>query len=103
MKGHSGVCVSAKRASSDAWNTLMPGTGGQTARYPAREVKIKTYGVGSTGSGAHGYKAKPARLLQRALADRAGVNIAVKARQAAAVEARARPPVVIQGLLGASA
>lgn len=64
-------------------------------------IKLKRGGTGGTGgSGPTGYKTKPSRLLHRALAERVGVNLIVKARQAEQRKRKLTPPRVIQGLLG---
>jgi len=87
----------------------MKGKGGVTAspnrvRSGDLTVKIKRGGVGGTGgAGPTGYKTKPSRLLHRALAERVGVNIIVKARQAEQRKRKLTPPRVIQGLLGEAA
>lgn len=55
-------------------------------------IKIKRGGTGGTGgSGPSGYKTTPSHLLQRALCERAGVNIAAKLRQAQRIAAKTTP------------
>jgi len=99
MKGNCGVIAGPKLVKTIGWID-PPGVhkpGGN------RHVWIKSYGSKSNGSGPTGYKAKPSRLLHRALADRVGVNLIVKARQAENRKRKLTPPRVIQGLLGAAA
>lgn len=84
MKGRGGVIASAG-----------------TVRGGNLTIKIKRGGVGRmSGSGPSGRRAKPSRLLQRALAEREGANTATKARQSWQRARNVNPPRVIQGLLG---
>lgn len=78
MRGHSPVFANSRQVA----------TGNTT-------IKLKRGGPASSGSGPTGYKHTARALLARALADRPGVSIVVKDRQAATVARKANPPAVI--------
>lgn len=70
---------------------------------PGQTIKIKRGGTGGTsGAGPTGRKTRPAALLARSLAERAGVAQHVKATQERQRASRLTPPRVVQGLLGAA-
>lgn len=80
MHGRSGVIARRRMTSQPAWSE--PITGGQLKH--VRFVWNKRGGNSKTsGSGAMGRKAKPARLLARNLADRPGVNVVMTKRHEA--------------------
>lgn len=100
MRAVSGYIASAKLVARPEWQEPM--RDGITKH--RRFIWVKRGGTGgSGGSGPTGYKATPRRLLQRALAERDGANLATTARQALQRQHKINPPRVIQGLLGASA
>lgn len=77
MHGRSGVIAPRRLTSQDAWGE--PVVGGQLKH--VRFIWNNRGGNSKTsGSGASGRKAKPARLLARCLADRAGINIVMTKR-----------------------
>lgn len=99
MRASAGVIASPKLAARDEW--LEPIRDGATKH--RRFIWLKRGGTTSqNGSGPTGWKMTPAHRLARSLAERPGVSLVVKARETARVAEKAKPPVVIQGLLGAS-
>lgn len=90
MKGKCGVMAPDKRVAHPSWYVGYQDKG--SFRYPAREVWVKRGGTGKTsGSGPTGYKTNPAYMLARSLAERPGVNLAVRKRQEERVLEKKRP------------
>ena len=93
MHARAPITAGRKMVASDAWQIPMSSDGGGSH---VRFIRSKRGGTGGTGgSGPTGYKATPRALLSRHMADRTGVALVVKNRQAVATKANKLPPKVI--------
>lgn len=79
MRGRSPVTADANKIRHPSWSVSY--LDGNTQRFPAREIWLRSPGKGHNGSGPSGWKLKPSMVLARSLADRPGVAELVRKRQ----------------------